>query len=202
VDLTLTGGNDPQLRALTECMREETVEGYKGWYRLNYLMIKLGNFNKAEELYETLLDQTTDERKKAHFYHMLGVIKSDQGEYAEAIRFYEKSLKIEQKIFSPTDPDLAPSYDNIGSVYGEMREYSKVLRYYEKALEIYKKSLPANHPLLATSYNNMSWAYRKMGDFSKALSYYECALDIVQRSLPPNHPHLQNVRESIEICTK
>ncbi len=48
VDLTLTGDNDPQLRALTECMREETVEGYKGWYRLDYLMIKLGNFNKVE----------------------------------------------------------------------------------------------------------------------------------------------------------
>ncbi len=128
---------------------------------------------------------------------MLGVIKSDQGEYAEAIRFYEKSLKIEQKIFSPTDPNLAPSYDNIGSVYEEIREYSKVLSYYEKALEIYKKSLPATHLLSATSYNNMGWAYRKMGDFFKALSYYECALDIVQRSLPPNYPHLHFEMERI-----
>jgi hypothetical protein len=30
VDLTLTSGNDPQLNAVTECMREETFTNTKG----------------------------------------------------------------------------------------------------------------------------------------------------------------------------
>jgi hypothetical protein len=50
VDLTLTSDNDPQLHALTERMQEETSSSYKGWHRLGKLMIRLGQFSKAEEL--------------------------------------------------------------------------------------------------------------------------------------------------------
>jgi tetratricopeptide (TPR) repeat protein len=189
VDLTLTSDSDPQLHDLTERMQEET-NGSTGWHRLGRLLIKLGQFNKAEELYEILLKQTTDEDEKAHLYHMLGLIKKNQGKYTEAIEFYEKSFKAKQKILSPTDPNLIATYSSIGSVYCNMGEYSKALSYYEKALEIYQKTLPPNHPDLATSYNNIGSVYDSMGEYSKALSYYEKALEIYQKTLPPNHPDL------------
>jgi tetratricopeptide (TPR) repeat protein len=189
VDLTLTGDNDPQLHALTERMQEET-KGSTGWHRLGKLMVQLDQFNKAEELYEILLKQTTDEREKAHLYGMLGGIKYSQREYAEAIEFNETSIKINQKSLSPTDPDLSASYNNIGLVYNSMGEYSKALSYYEKALEIDQKTLPPNHPELATSYNNIGGVHDSMGEDSKALSYYEKALEIWQKTLPPNHPDL------------
>jgi tetratricopeptide (TPR) repeat protein len=189
VDLTLTGDNDPQLHALTERMQEETG-GPTGWLRLGKLMVRLGQFNKAEELYEILLKQTTDEGEKSHLYHMMGGIKYYQGKYAEAIEFYEKSIKINQKILSPTDPDLTASYENIGLVYNNMGEHSKALSYYEKALEIKQKTLPPNYPSLATSYNNIGSVYHNMGEHSKALSYYEKDLEISQKTLPPNHPSL------------
>jgi Tfp pilus assembly protein PilF len=201
VDLILTGDNDPQLRALTKCMQEET-EGSIGWLRLGKLMIKLGHFDKAKELYEILLKQTTNERGQAHLFYQLGWIKNNQGKYAEAIEFYEKALEIEQKTLPGKHPDLASSYNNIGNVYKNMGEYSKTLTYYEKALEIFQKTLPPNHPDLATSYNNTGGVYDNMGEFSKALSYYERALDIKQRSLPLNHPSIKNLRESIEIVKK
>jgi hypothetical protein len=57
VDLILTGDDDPQLHALTERMREETFSGSEGWDRLGMLLIKLGQFNKAEELYDILFFQ-------------------------------------------------------------------------------------------------------------------------------------------------
>jgi tetratricopeptide (TPR) repeat protein len=189
VDLKLTSENDPQLHALTKCIQEET-EGPTGWLRLGKLMIKLGHFDQAEELYEILLQQTTDEDEKAHLFHQLGRIKDGQGKYAEAIEFYEKSLEIEQKTLPANHPHLATSYNNIGGVYDHMGEYSKVLSYYEKALEIRQKTLPANHPLLATSYNNIGSVYNNMGEYSKALPYYEKALEIFQKTLPANHPSL------------
>ncbi len=70
----------------------DTVRGsdLEGWVRLGQLMIKLGQFNKAEELYEILLKQATNEREKADLFHQLGWTKTDQGKYAEAIEFYEK----------------------------------------------------------------------------------------------------------------
>jgi Tfp pilus assembly protein PilF len=189
VDLILTSDNDPQLHDLTERIQEETCSGCKGWYRLGMLLMKLGHFNEAEELYEILLQLTTDEHEKSHLYHMLGWIKDDQGEYAEAIEFYEKSIKIKAKILSSTDPNLTASYNNIGLVYNKIGEYWKALSYYEKSLEIERKTLPPNHPALATSYNNIGSVYHNMSEYSKALSYYENALEILQKTLPPNHPH-------------
>jgi hypothetical protein len=41
VDLTLTSDHDPQLHALTECIREGTFPDEKGWYRLGNLLIKI-----------------------------------------------------------------------------------------------------------------------------------------------------------------
>jgi tetratricopeptide (TPR) repeat protein len=190
VDLTLTSDNDPQLHALTEQLQEEISSSYKGWYRLGMLLIKLCHFNKAEELHEILLKQTTDEGEKAYLYHMLGMIKKGHGEYAEAIEFYEKSIKIKQKIVSPTDPNLTASYNNIGGVYDNMGEYSKALSYYEKAIEIYQKTFPPIHPSLATSYNNIGGVYDSMGEYSRALSYYERAIEIYQKTLSPIHPSL------------
>jgi tetratricopeptide (TPR) repeat protein len=189
VDLTLTSENDPQLNALTKCMQEET-KGPTGWLRLGQLMITLGHFDQAEELYEILLQQTTNEDEKAHLFHQLGRIKNDQGKYAEAIECYEKSLEINQKTLPANHPYLATSYNNIGQVYYNMGEYSKALSYYEKALKIRQKTLPANHPLLTTSYNNIGAVYDNMGEYSKALSYYEKALEIRQKTLPANHPLL------------
>jgi Tfp pilus assembly protein PilF len=202
VDLLLTSDNDPDLCALTDRMREETFPQLKGWQRLGNLLIDLGQFNKAEQVCEVLLDQPSDEREEAAAYHLLGLVKVNQGEYAEAITFYEKSIKINQKILTPTDPNLATSYINIGSVYSKMGDYSKALSYYEKDLEICQKTLPPNHPDLATSYNNIGLVYSNMGDYSKALSFHQRAVDIGQRSLPANHPRLQLWKNNLDFVKR
>jgi tetratricopeptide (TPR) repeat protein len=190
VDLLLTSDNDPELRALTDSMREGIFPHLKGWQRLGNLLIQLGQFNKAQQVCEVLLDQVSNEREKADTYHMLGLIKENQGEYATAITFYEKSIQINQKIVSPTDPSFATSYNNIGLVYSKMGDYSKAISYYEKALEIRQKTLPPNHHSLATSYNNIGSVYSTLGNYSKALASHEKAFKIYQKSLPPNHPLL------------
>src|SRR5207302_699256 len=110
--------------ALTECMQKET-RGSTGWFRLGQLMIKLGQFNKAEELYKILLEQPSNEGEKGYLFHQLGYIKNSQGNYVEAVEFYEKSLEIYQKTLPANHPDLASSYNNIGMVYNHMGEYSK-----------------------------------------------------------------------------
>jgi tetratricopeptide (TPR) repeat protein len=154
------------------------------------LLIQLGQFNRAQQVCEVLLDQTLDEREEANNYHMLGLVKDSQGECAEAITFYEKSIKIKQKILSPTDPNLATSYAGIGSVYDNMGDYWKALSFHEKALEIFQKTLPPYHPSLATSYNNIGSVYSNMNEYLKALSFYKKDFKILQKTLPPYHPSL------------
>ncbi|CAF0841626.1 unnamed protein product [Adineta steineri] len=189
VELQLTSDDDQQLRSLTDRIREE-AGGNTGWQRLGNLLLKIGQFNKAEELYNVLLEQTSKEGEKAHYYNQLGYVKDNQGDYKKAICYYEQGLEIRQKTLSSNHPSLATSYNNIGNVYNKMGECSKALSYYEKALEIDQITLPSNHPDLATSYNNIGETYRQMGEYSKALSFYEKDLEMCQKSLPSNHPSL------------
>ncbi|CAF3766263.1 unnamed protein product [Adineta steineri] len=190
VNLTLTNDNDQDLRALTDQIREETFPNSRGWYRLGQLLFKMAQFNKAQEVYEVLLLQTTNESDKAPIYNQLGMIKRNQKEYPEALTCYKKSLAIYQKTLPSNHLSLANPYNNIGIVFRNMGDYPKALSSYEKALAIRQQSLPSNHPDLGASYNNIGFVYDSMGDYPKALSYFEKDLAILQQSLPFNHPDL------------
>ncbi|CAF3862161.1 unnamed protein product [Adineta steineri] len=200
VELELTSDDDQQLRLLTDRIRKE-ADG-TGWQRLGKLLVTIGQFNKAEELYNVLLEQTLDDSEKALYYNQLGSIHRNQGDYEYAIWSHEKALEIREKTLPSNHPNLAISYNNIGSVYDNMGEYSRALLSHGEALEIREKTLPSNHPSLAASYNNIGSVYYNMNDYSKALSYFEHALDIFQRALPPTHPNIKNVKNSIEVVKK
>ncbi|CAF4303702.1 unnamed protein product, partial [Adineta steineri] len=189
VELQLTSDDDEQLRLLTDRIREEAGSG-TGWQRLGNLLLKIDQFNKAEELYKVLLEQTSDENEKQHYYNQLGYVKDEQGNYEKAIWYYEQALEIDQKTLSSNQSSLATPYNNIGFVYDNMGEYSKALSYHEKALEIQQNTLPSNHSSLARSYNNIGAVYDSMGEYLKALLFYEKAFEIRQKSLPSNHPSL------------
>ena len=197
VDLTFTSDNDPEIHELTKHIREETSPDEKGWHRLGGLLIQLGEFDKAQQVFDSLLDQTSNEKEKGSIYHMLGITKDRQGKYEDAVQYYETALEIFQKTLSGNHPDFARSYNNIGLVYNNMGEYSKALSYYEKALEIYQKTLPENHLDLAISYNNIGVVYQNIEEYLKAFQYLGRALDIYEISLPPNHPHIINVKNWI-----
>ncbi|CAF0761669.1 unnamed protein product [Adineta steineri] len=189
VELELTSDDDQQLRSLADRIREE-VDVCSGWERLGKLLLTTGQFNKAEELYNVLLEQTSDESEKAIYYHHVGFVKHQQGDYEKAIWYYEEALEICQKTLPSNHRDLATSYNSIGLVCDNMGEYSKALSYYEKALKIRQRTLPSNHPDLAQSYNNFGNVYGNMAEYSIALPYYERALEIWQKTLPSNHPDL------------
>jgi len=190
VTLTLTSDSDRELQILTARIREETSPDSKGWYRMGELLLKLGEFDKAEQLYSAVLEETFDAKEQADIFYQLGRIKNKQGDYEKAISFYEKELEIDQKSLSSNPTSFADTCNNIGAVYDNMKDYSNARLYYEKALEIYQKHLPPNHQDLATLYNNIGLLCDNMQEYSKALSYYQKALEIKEKTLPSNHPLL------------
>ncbi|CAF4634488.1 unnamed protein product, partial [Rotaria magnacalcarata] len=74
VQLAITDDNDPQLSTLTNRIKEE-IEG-EGWYRMGRLMLKVGHFDQAEELYQKLLKNASSDSDIAFIYHMLGLLKN------------------------------------------------------------------------------------------------------------------------------
>jgi tetratricopeptide (TPR) repeat protein len=199
VNLILTNDHDEKLVALTKSIRHAT-NGATGWYRLGQLLLTVNALNKAEDLYMALIERTAlDSHERGHIYHMLGMIKNNQGDYPTAVSFFEKSLKIQEQKNPRDDLNFASTCNNIGSVYDQLHEYSKALLYQEKALAIRQKLLPTNHPDLATSFDNIGRIYSKMGDYTKALSFYEKDLDISQQSLPSYHPDLATSYNNIAV---
>jgi tetratricopeptide (TPR) repeat protein len=202
VELTLTSDNDKDLRVLTDRIREETFPDSEGWYRLGSLLLKMGQPDKAQQVYEVMLGQASDKSEKAPIYNQLGWIKDEQGQYEEAITYYEKDLEISQRTLPPTHIALASSYNNIGEAYRKMGEYSKALSYYEKALDIQQKTLPPTHPSLAISYYNIGIVYDSMGEYPKAVLSYQRAVNIGQQSLPKDHPDLKGSRKALDLAKK
>ncbi|CAF0995543.1 unnamed protein product [Adineta steineri] len=198
VNLTLTNSNNNlQLNHLTEHIRKEIDPNHKGWYQLGYLMIKLGKFDKAQQVFDIMLEQTTDINEKAKLYHALGLVSHNQGRHQEAIEFFENSIEINQQILPPIHIDLAASYNGLGSVYNSMNKYSRAVMYYEKAFQIYEKTLPSDHLDLADLYNNFGEVYNNMQEYSEALTYYEKVLEIKQKALFPSHPDLATCHSNI-----
>ncbi len=78
-----------------------------GWQRLGLPLAKIGQFDKAEELYNVLLEQTFDE--EALYYNQLGYIQNYQGEYEKPIEYHKKALEIFKKTLSSNHPSLSAS---------------------------------------------------------------------------------------------
>ncbi|CAF1230903.1 unnamed protein product [Rotaria magnacalcarata] len=189
VDLIQTNDNDSQLNALTERIRNE-IRGCTEWDKLGKLLFKLGHFDKAEELYDVLLEQTYSDREKIQFNHQLGWGKMQQRKYEEAIAYYQKSLEIKQIVMPDNHNTLAVSFNHIGSVYEKMNEYTKALLYYEKGLEFQLKITPLNYSGLASCLANIGSVYEKMKEYSKALEFHEKALEMRQNISPENNVNL------------
>ncbi|CAF4426296.1 unnamed protein product [Rotaria socialis] len=188
VHLAITDDNDPQLSTLTSRIKQE-ING-EGWDRMGKLMLKVGHFDQAEELYNELLKNASTDSDRANIYYMLGILKDQQGKYPEAAKFNKKSLEIDGKLLPEDDTSVASTYRNIGSVYKNMGEYSKALEYFKKTIKIQEKSLSPTDPALATSYNDIGLLYSIMSEYSKALEFYEKSNKILEISLPANHPDL------------
>ncbi|CAF1258378.1 unnamed protein product [Adineta steineri] len=189
VDLFQTTDNDAQLSALTERMRTD-IRGSTGWDRLGKLLMKLGQFDKAEELYEALLGETSNNRERAQVYHQLGWSNKNQKKYDQAIVFFEKSLEIKQQIYPSNDYVLATSFNEIGSVYERKIEYDKAWFYYKKGLNIQLETSPVNGPALAATFSSIGSVLVKMDNYPEALSIHEKAIEIWQKMKLPDDPKL------------
>ncbi|CAF1051780.1 unnamed protein product [Rotaria sordida] len=190
VNLTLAGNQDNDFNRLTVRLREELDVVGTGWSRLGQILIKVGDFEKAGQLYQLLLEKTSSDGCKAQYNCQLGTVYQSIGGYSKAITFYEKAIDIYKEMNPPSQLGLAATYQGMGNVYYNMGEYLEALSSYERSLEIRKIVLPPNHFDLTASYNNIGMVYDNMGEYPKALSSYERSLEIQKIALPPNHPDL------------
>ncbi|CAF3670262.1 unnamed protein product [Rotaria sp. Silwood1] len=192
VHLKLTSAEvDQNLALLTEHMREE-LEGGTSLHKLGQLTARMGEYDRAQEIYELLiLSSPIDDKKGLAFLrHQLGVVYTGQGNLDDALSHYQKSLDLELKYLPPNHPQLGPTYSNIGMIYEDKHELDRALEYYQKALEIDLGAPELDQQSASVSYNNIGGVLLRLGRFEEALENYNRCLELQLKSLPPTHPQI------------
>ncbi|CAF0898521.1 unnamed protein product [Rotaria sordida] len=116
VNLNLTSDHDQALKTLTDHFRKE-IEGGTPLDRIGHLMLKMGEFNQAEKIYDAQLNSENEKpwRKQVHLNHQLGYVYSEKDDYIAALSYYQKALDIERANVSEQDSSLASTYNNMAS---------------------------------------------------------------------------------------
>ncbi|CAF3954148.1 unnamed protein product [Rotaria sp. Silwood1] len=191
VKLCLTSDNDEQLQHLTDYMHQE-IRQLTWRHNLSTLMIKIGEFDRAELLFNHVLETTGDDELEhlGYLYLKLGSVHNGKGNLRIALSYYQKALEIHQKVLPSTHPYLITEHSNIAMMYYSSGNCCTALIHFEKALEMQQKSPTQNDSNLATIYNNIGATYNAMGEYSTALVYYQKTFKMQQKVLPSIDPTL------------
>jgi hypothetical protein len=95
VNLTMTNEINSHLSVLIGEMREEIATA-KGWYRLNELLIKLGELDKAEKVCNLLKMKQTETCNSA-LYFQLAQIARGKGKFDQAAELYNKAIQVNEQ---------------------------------------------------------------------------------------------------------
>ena len=198
VQLTLASNHDQQLKQLKQTIEQDIQDGNE-WHRLTRLMIKLGKYDKAEQICTTLLNLTsnTNQEDISTYYTQMGYINEENGNLKIALKYYKMAQQIQERCFAFDDPRLSILYNNIGVLYQTMSDYPNALLFMEKTRQIREQTLPSNDIKLGSIYNNLGCFYRLMKDYTKAISFYEKTLKIFQEKLSSIDPRLATCYNNI-----
>ncbi|MGQ2982326.1 tetratricopeptide repeat-containing sensor histidine kinase [Flavobacterium sp.] len=131
----------------------------------------LKSFTNSQSLYESLVksDPKNNDHKDglANVYGSIGIVCSEQNNYAKGLEYYFKALKL----FRETGQEeiVAIVYNNIGDIYSTQKEYTKALEYFNKALWIQKKT---GDPSSAITISNIGKIYLAKDEDEKALQSF------------------------------
>ncbi len=189
VDLTLTNDNDKELTQITNYIRQN-ARAETGIQRIAKLMLVLGKFDKAKEIYTALVETTPEDDKKelARLHHQLGVTNEEQDDLQNALSHYYRSLNNYLSYLPFNDLQLCPTYSNIGLVLKKLGNLDGALEYLQHALDIGLIAPNSDQSEIAIRYNNIGGVLDAQGKPTEALENYEHALEIERKCLPPYHP--------------
>jgi len=136
--------------------------------------------------------ETTDE--------LLGNKACAEGQYARAIDYYKKDMRIKKTRYGDDALEAADAHVRCGVALGCQAMYKEALEEYSQALAIYLRTQGPDHPTLGTLYNNIANAHRSLGQHSKTLEFDLKALPIYLKAPKPDLPTLGATYNNIALA--
>lgn len=184
----------PHLIEVTQSLMESARDEEILW-----LLDRLGNFYKAQGLYELA---------KPWFFKCVQVAKSRLGNdhpdvatslnnlaglyyaqtcYREAESCYLQALKLRKKMLGNNRPEVATTLNNLALLYYTQERYQEAEPLYVEALKIRKRFQRNYSPDVPATLNNLALLYYCQGRYQEAESLYLEALDLRRSMLGNNH---------------
>ncbi|MBH8576528.1 photosystem I assembly protein Ycf3 [Nostocaceae cyanobacterium CENA369] len=127
--------------------------------------------------------------KEAFVYYRDGMSAQAEGEYAEALEYYEEALTLEE------DPsDRGYILYNMGLIYASNGDHSKALELYHQAIELNPR-LPQALNNIAVIYHYQGERAKEAGDMDGGEALFDQAADYWIRAIrmaPNNYIEAQN----------
>jgi tetratricopeptide (TPR) repeat protein len=137
VKLCVTSDDDPQLKELTDYMRQD-ITGITGHKRVAQLMIRMSEWIRAKEIYESPLSTSdnNDPADIAFLHHQLGYMARQRGDLNDALQHYQQVLALDLTHMPEDDRRLVSVYTNIALVLYRKGDLDQALQQYNRALNI------------------------------------------------------------------
>ena len=157
------------------------------------------NYIAVIYIYRSQYDQTIDYLKRsialkkqakdtggmANGYNNLGVIHKNQGNFAKAMEYFQKTARLRQELaprltdssrITNNTEKLGQAFNNQGNIHYQFGDYSRAVGLYKRALEYFEKI--DNSKGISSCYNNMGNVFEEQQNYEKAQDYYTRALDL------------------------
>jgi tetratricopeptide (TPR) repeat protein len=123
----------------------------------------------------------SDDLALATTLYNLGILRRQQGDFAEAARLYRRALDIRERKEGPNHPDVAATLNNLAAVEALQGHYEEAKPLLERALSIRRKTFGDEDVLTAESLNNLALLYAAQGNAVAAEPLYQQALAILDK---------------------
>ncbi|CAF1539600.1 unnamed protein product [Rotaria sordida] len=197
IDLILTADDDPQLRILMDYLRQQDSD-MPGWIRLANLLTDMGNFDKAEEIYQ-MQHRLISDGDVASFVEMYSILDDyfGFGDDLTAIGEEQRLLGNYSDAISSFKQALVMILKRMGMIYNAKKDYPNALSYFHQALEVEEKYVPLDESGLSATYDNLADVHTSLGEYSIAMSYLQKALVIEEKIIPQNNQSLCTIYNNI-----
>ena len=167
-----------QALQLSQKIKYKAEEG-NALLNLGIAQIILGNypkaidfFSQAKLIFENELATGSKEELKvksglARTYGSLGIVFSEQSNYAKALQYHIKAVAIYEEM--KDEEKTARVYNNIGIVYRSQKEDFKALDYFSRAQKLQKRIGDGTVGITTTNIGNL---YLQQKNYEKANQYY------------------------------
>lgn len=142
----------------------------------------------AEEVYRERLGSKS--KQLADLLHTKGVLLYYKKDLDGALKAWEESVHIQERLPEGASAETTKTYNNLGSIYYARGDYRNAKMYIEKALNIAIKIQGENNPNLSDYYFNLGTLCREDGTYEKAIKYSRKAVSITKKKHKGKHPDL------------